>query len=306
MLPAITTTTPADLAAGLLAGVMSPATRRSYERGLRGFLEYSARQGQPLSRDLVQRYMALLDADGMSPATINQALTAIKALANEARERGLSSHTICESICSIHGLKQRGVRVGNWLSRAEAERLISAPDVTTPKGKRDQALLSLLIGCALRRAEVSALTRGHLQFRDGRPAIVDIIGKGRRVRSVGIPWKRWPYTWEALSVWLEEADGPDVEANPETRVFRQVNKAGRICSDHLTVSGIWRLVTDYSAAIGAAVAPHDLRRTHAAIARRGGATLEQIQTSLGHSNLVTTQRYLGAVLDLADSSGDHL
>jgi site-specific recombinase XerD len=58
------------------------------------------------------------------------------------------------------------VRVGNWLSVQQAEKLLNAPDVTTKKGLRDRAMLAILLGCGLRRSEVAALTMKHIQQRD--------------------------------------------------------------------------------------------------------------------------------------------
>jgi site-specific recombinase XerD len=65
--------------------------------------------------------------------------------------------------------------------------LLDAPDTATLKGARDQVILAVLLGCGLRRSELVALTFGHLQQRDGRWAIVDIVGKGNRVRTVPMP-----------------------------------------------------------------------------------------------------------------------
>jgi site-specific recombinase XerD len=77
--------------------------------------------------------------------------------------------------------------VGNWLSASQAERLINSPDVATLKGNRDRALLALLIGTGLRREEAASLTTEHVQQRDGRWVIVDLTGRGNRLRSVPVP-----------------------------------------------------------------------------------------------------------------------
>jgi len=60
------------------------------------------------------------------------------------------------------------VRAGNWLSLNQAQTLLNASDITTLKGLRDRAIIAVLLGCALRRSEVAALTMGHVQQRDGR------------------------------------------------------------------------------------------------------------------------------------------
>ena len=69
------------------------------------------------------------------------------------------------------------------------------PDTSTLKGRRDRALLAVMVGCGLRREETAALTLEHIQQRDGRWVIVDLIGKGARVRSVPMPsWAKLPST----------------------------------------------------------------------------------------------------------------
>jgi integrase len=74
----------------------------------------------------------------------------------------------------------------------------------------------------------------------------------------------------------------------------------------MTPQSIFEIVERYSRALGVPVAPHDLRRTFAKLAHRGMAPIEQIQRSLGHASLQTTERYLGLEQDLVDAPCDHL
>ena len=73
------------------------------------------------------------------------------------------------------------------MAKEQAEQLIAAPDLETLKGKRDRVILALMLGCGLRRNEVAELTFEDVQQRDGRWAIVDLQGKGGRVRTVPMP-----------------------------------------------------------------------------------------------------------------------
>jgi integrase len=84
-------------------------------------------------------------------------------------------------------------------------------------------------------------------------------------------------------------------------VLRGVNKGDRPTGESLTSQGVWRCVAKYSD-----VAPHDLRRTYAKLAHKGGAKLDQIQLSLGHASLTTTERYLGEHQDLNDAPCDYI
>jgi integrase len=101
----------------------------------------------------------------------------------------------------VPGVKQQGVRTGNWLTRTQAEALINCPDPATLKGKRDRALLALMVGCGLRRGEAVELTAKHIQQRDGRWVIVDLRGKHGRLRSIAVPvWVK-----QAVDLWLDKA-----------------------------------------------------------------------------------------------------
>lgn len=90
-------------------------------------------------------------------------------------------------------------------------------------------------------------------------------------------------------------------------VFRSVNKGGRMAGERMSEQGIYDLVAQYAVALGLGkIAPHDLRRSFAKLAHKGGSGLDQIQLSLGHGSIQTTERYLGVEQDLTDAPCDHL
>ncbi len=153
-----------------------------------------------------------------------------------------------------------------------------------------------MIGCGLRRSEVAALTSDHIQQRDGRWCVVDLHGKGGRVRTVPMP------SWAKVAM-----DEWTVDANISSGlVFRSMNH-GRLGNSGLDPHNIRQLVRVYGARLGVPqLAPHDLRRTFAKLAHQGKAALEQIQLSLGHSSITTTERYLGTKQNLQDAPCDHL
>ncbi len=70
-----------------------------------------------------------------------------------------------------------GTRTGNWLAKQRAQQLLKAPNTSTRKGLRDRAILALLLGCGLRRAEAASLRFDHIQQRDSRWVLVDLVGK---------------------------------------------------------------------------------------------------------------------------------
>jgi site-specific recombinase XerD len=96
----------------------------------------------------------------------------------------LLDRSVAQGIVSLKGVRQSGDRAGNWLTREQARDLLAQPDSKTMEGKRDRAILAVLLGCALRRSELAALKCGHIQQRDGRWVFVDLVGKGKRIRTV--------------------------------------------------------------------------------------------------------------------------
>ena len=277
----------ADKVAALVSVVTdtvdSPHSKRAYGRAIRDFLAWYREAGQiGMSRAVVQRYRAYL------ASSINQRLSAIRKLAQEAADNEALSWTAAQGIVNVKGVRQTGQRLGFWLCREQAQAILDAPDTATLKGLRDRALLAVMLGCGLRRSEVAGLDFAHVQQRDGRWLIVDLVGKRNKVRSVVMP------TWvkQALDAW---AQGAGIGAGP---VFRNVSKGGTL-GDSLSPVGVSWVVKEYGRALGYEdLAAHDLRRTYAKLSRQGGADLEQIQLSLGHASLTTTERYLGDKLGL--------
>jgi integrase len=131
----------------------------------------------------------------------------------------------------------------------------------------------------------------HTQQRDGRWALVDLEGKSKRVRTVPMP----AWTKVAVNAWVSAAR---ITAG---RLLRPVNKGHRISGDSITAQSISEFVEQYGKSIGVEIAPHDLRRTFAKLAHKGHAPIEQIQISLGHTSIQTTERYLGVEQGLTDA-----
>ncbi len=287
----------ARLKALLLDSVNSPESKRAYGRAVEDFLNWYRREspGTGFTKATVQAYRADLIERGQSASTVNVRMSAIRRLAAEAADNGLMTPELASGVGRVKGVKRDGIRTGNWLTARQAEELVNAPDVNTLKGKRDRALLAVLIGCGLRREEAATLTLDHIQQRDARWVIVDM--KGGKVRTVPMPsWSK-----AAIEMWSTTA------GFTSGRVFRPVNKGDRLSGGSMTAQSIFETVKRYAAEIGVEnIAPHDLRRTFAKLAHRGRAALEQIQLSLGHQSIQTTERYLGVRQDLTDAPCDRL
>jgi site-specific recombinase XerD len=167
----------------VLDGLTSPHSKDAYGRALKDFLEWYEAEDRPgLNKATVQRYKVVLEEQGLAPASVNLRLSAIRTLAREAADNGLLDQGLANGIKAVKGVKTAGVRVGNWLTKEQAEQLINKPDTSTLKGLRDRAVLAVMIGTGLRRSEVANLTFEDIQQREGRWVVVDLVGKGNRVR----------------------------------------------------------------------------------------------------------------------------
>lgn len=112
---------------------------------------------------------------------------AVRRLAYEAADSGRLTPDLAAGIRRVKGPKNLGVRLGNWLTADQARALWQVPDPGTLKGKRDGALLAVLLGCGLRRKEAAELEVANLQRREEHWVIVGLVGKSRHVRTVPVP-----------------------------------------------------------------------------------------------------------------------
>lgn len=183
------TTSEARLIDLVLDGVTSEHSRRSYRTGLVRFFGWVRSSGldPAFTKALVVQYRSLLLADSLSSASINLRLSPVRKLDREMADNQLLDPAVAAAIERVPGVERRGTRVGNWLAKEQANDLLNAPNPKSLTGKRDRAILALLIGCGLRRAELLRLDIEDLQQRDARWVIPDLLGKGKRVRTVTIP-----------------------------------------------------------------------------------------------------------------------
>src|SRR5665213_1206983 len=203
------------LKALVLDSVSSPITRRVYNMALDEFIEWYQCEPRPagFSKMTVNAWRTWLEARKLGSSSIIVRVSAIRKLAIEAADNSLIASDTVAGILRIKSAKTKGVRLANWLTLQQAQTLLGTPDAMTNKGRRDRAILATLLGCGLRRSEVAALTFGHIQQRDGRWCIVDLVGKHRRIRTVPVP------TWVKIAIdeWAKGADLVD------GHIFRSVN-----------------------------------------------------------------------------------
>jgi len=275
----------------VLASAASPNTYKSYAIGIEGLRAFA--DEEPITRIKLLQWRAAMKANGNSASTVNLRLSAARALIRAAQRSGVIDAAQAFDLLQAQRLPTRGVRVGNWLSETQVRALLAVPDRKSLRGKRDYCVLAVLVGCALRVAELVALKARDIQRRADRWVILDLESKGGRVRTIGIP------TWvkEAIDAWTAAAK------ICEGRLIRKTTLAPEgVCPET-----IWHIVQEAGGKIGVSgFGPHDLRRTCAKQCHAKGANLQQIQFMLGHADIRTTAIYLGVEQDLSHTPNDSL
>src|SRR5215471_2804252 len=280
----------------VLNSLAAPSSQISYGHAIDEFIGwYCSEPRLAFNRTVVLRYRFFLEQNNLAPSTINVRLAAVRRLAYEAADTGLLSPELAADIHRVKGAKRLGVRIGNWLTVEQSKKLLRGLPADTARGKRDRAIVALLIGCGLRRAELVGLKRQDFQLREEHWVIADLIGKGKHIRTVPVPaWAK-----RAVDEWVDVAavgDGP---------IFRRVNRLEKVWGDGITPKAIWHIVKAAAAQAKISnLAPHDLRRTCARLCHVAGGELEQIQFLLGHASVQTTERYLGCKQRLRHAVND--
>lgn len=142
---------------------------------------------------------------------------------------------------------------------------MASADRESLRGKRNYAILAMLLGCGLRRGELLSLQVESVQLREEHWVIADLLGKAGHIRTVPIPaWVK-----EAVDAW-KGASGITKGA-----LFRSINKAGRVWGSGMTPKVLWEVVREAASRAGIEkLAPHDLRRTCARLCHLAGGELD--------------------------------
>jgi site-specific recombinase XerC len=203
----------------VLNSLPATSSQESYGHAIDEFIGwYCSEPRLAFNRTVVLRYRFFLEQKKLAPATINVRLAAVRRLPYEAADTGLLSPELTAGIRRVKGAKRLGVRIGNWLTVEQAKKLLQSLPAETVRGKRDRAILALLLGCGLRRAELAGLKSKDFQIREEHWVVADLIGKGKHIRTVPVPaWAK-----RAVDEWVDVAavgDGP---------IFRRVNRLEKV------------------------------------------------------------------------------
>ena len=252
----------------------------SYATDLRSYLAFLAEQGvtelRAVTEALVRAHLAALAHAGLGPSSLARHLSAIKTFHRHLIEDGDLEH---DPTREVRPPKQPRL-LPEWLSLDEVDALLAAPDLATPRGLRDRAMLELRYACGLRVSEICTLRLGALQ---PDPGLVRVMGKGAKERLLPVGKSALRH----LEAYLSASRAALLGERVSPYLFVGVRKAlvGR--------RGFWRDVRRWAQAAGIrkTVSPHKLRHSFATHLLERGADLRAVQAMLGHASIGTTQIY---------------
>lgn len=252
----------------------------AYGRDLRRFADFLQVSGltqpdQITTTHLLNYLMSLRDS-GLSVNSTARNLVAVRMLYRFLFNEG----EVKENVTSVVETPKLWLRLPDVLSVDEVSRLLGAPNVHTPLGLRDRAILEAFYACGARVSEIAALTLDTVSLE---MRFVRCFGKGSKERIV--PLGRPAVAW--MTRYLEEVRPTLARSAEEPRFF--LNCRGR----GLSRVGLWGIVKQHvrEAGIRKTVSPHTLRHSFATHLLENGADLRSVQELLGHANIATTQIY---------------
>ena len=266
-----------DTVSAFLAGCRSDETRNAYRRDLADFDAFLGKAIEEASRLDVEAWISTLRDAGMAPATVNRKVSAVRSYLRLLLDEGIIARNPANN-ARTPTVSSESTTPG--LSKEEARTLVEACDDSTV-GRRDRALLALLLFQALRVSEAIGASVEDLGDDSGYP-VLRVNGKGGKVVRVPLA----PTTVVALRTWLSVAELED------GAILRSVKKGGRV-DGALSRSGAFRRIRFLAkrAGIEKKISPHSLRHTAITLALDGGVSLRHVQDFARHADPRTTRRY---------------
>ena len=277
----------------MVRGIESTHNRKSYVRHVAEFMDFAGLDGPEHLPDAtpeqVEGWRDAMRERPLRAATVRRKLSALSSLFEDLVARGAAPSN------PVEGVERPGededANAAPVLTPAQARRLLDAPAGNTLKGRRDRAILAVLLYQGLTREELCGLRVGDLRIRGG-VLHMRIVGNRGRVRVVSVH----PETRERIADYLADARHDKDETAP---LFRPVanNRGGGRLDRALDPSSIYRnVVRHYAARSGLAdevkgLRAHSLRATAASTALHAGVRPEKVRDWLGHTSLAATALY---------------
>jgi integrase/recombinase XerD len=259
---------------------MSTNTLESYARDLSHLAAFAEQRGvaiEALDRSALEAFIRAQMSSGLAPRSVSRLVACVRGFYKFVAAEQKLARNPADDLRSPRAWPA----LPKFLSLEEVDRLLEQPDVSSPRGLRDKALIEVLYATGLRVSELIALRAGDLNLEDG---YLTCIGKGDKQRMV-------PLGQEAVA-WVRRyvSDGRTALVRKKTSPWLFVNARD---GGPLSRVGFWKVLKAYGkqAGIGRDLSPHVLRHSFATHLLDRGADLRMIQVMLGHADLSTTQIY---------------
>lgn len=279
----------------VLNGLRSERSKNIYATNARLFNVWLSAQSRSINIDSVIAYIAALESEGKKPATINSRLATIRAIVKVAKRKRLIDAHEADGIIEIKSRKPDSKENANWLEKSEIEEIFrQLRSRGTNKDKRDAALLALGVATGLRRNELLSLSWGQVEKRGRKTFLTNVKTKGSKERKVIV--QKWALKY--LNAW-----GRVTGKTGSLFIGFMSRRGDRYTQKPINAVALSKIVKRLGKMVEIeGLAPHDLRRTHAAMMYDAGKSVRDIQASLGHASVVTTERYLKPIQ--ADRNAD--
>ncbi len=279
-----------------IAGQLAPSSKRVYENDIKHFVAWMQEKGilpESMTRSDMIAYRVHLAESAYAKATKQRMFSIACKLMKERKRAGYLTDDITQDVKGFSGNSDETTHTA--LSKTQAKDMLDTINRSTNQGKRDYALILMLMKTGLRRAELVSLNRADIKIMDGHHVAVIEHGKGDKRRIV----KLRVDVFRALEDYLS-ARGNEGEA-----LFVSFRRGDHPTSCQMTDKSVELLVKKYAPA-GTELTPHGLRATFATLALEAEAPLHQVQYALGHADPRTTERYQRRKLNLDNNAVDVL
>jgi len=253
-------------------------TVQSYDRDIRKLVDLLKARKLALNRATEEVVVGFIHAQSQAGLSARSLARLVSALRSFFRFLVVSGY-LKKDVTAQLTTPSTWLALPKFLTVAEAEALLQAPDEKKPRGVRDRAMLEVLYGSGLRVSELASLRLAEINLEDG---FLVCRGKGGKERIVPLGRS----SCRAVRRYLDEVR-PLVDKDGREELF--LSRRGR----PFTRQGVWKLLRQHAAKAGVAakISPHVLRHSFATHLLERGADLRSVQLMLGHSQITTTQIY---------------
>lgn len=300
----------------ILAEVNEKSSGRVYKQDIKAFVSWLYEENitvSAITREYLLNYRKYLHEQGKSNITINRMFSVVRVVIAELVDNGTITTNPLDKKFKPLPTNDETTHVA--LDDSQSKQLLKAIDTSTIKGKRDYAMVSLMLRSGLRREEVQKLNIGDIKMKQGHHVIDIRDGKGGKPATVKIAPDVWCYLNEYMQALQQKH--PRKDARLEAPLFISLRKGdnpslrpdstGKLVEQRIDIKAIETTVKALGEAIGVpGLSPHGLRATFITLAMEHGASLEQTQYAARHSDPRTTERYRKRKLNLDNNAVDKL